>query len=51
MPEPLDYDKNEGTLQLRIPGSIQNDKHYLCHQPGGERQHQWPRQNLAESSL
>src|SRR5580704_2208713 len=32
VPEPFDYDKNERTLQLRILGSIQNDKHHLCHQ-------------------
>jgi hypothetical protein len=51
MPEPFDYDKNERTLQLRILSSIQNDKHYLCHQPGRERQHQWQRQKLVESSL
>jgi hypothetical protein len=51
MPEPFDYDKNPRTLQLGIPGSIQSDKHYLCHQPGRERQHQWQRQNLVEVSL
>jgi hypothetical protein len=30
MPELYDYDKNEWSVQLRIGGSIQNDKHYLC---------------------
>jgi len=30
MPELYDYDKNEWSAQLRIGGSIQNDKHYLC---------------------
>jgi len=43
MPEPFDYDKNQRTLQLRILGSIQNDKHYLCHQSPRKRQYQWPR--------
>jgi hypothetical protein len=29
MPEPFDYDKNDASLQLRIPSGTQNDKHHL----------------------
>src|SRR5579863_9807081 len=29
MPEPVNYDKNDASLQLRIPGGTQNDKHHL----------------------
>jgi hypothetical protein len=43
MPEPFDYDKNKRTLQLRILGSIQSDKHHLCHQAPRKRQHGWHR--------
>ena len=31
--------------------SIQNDKHYLCHQAGGEHEQQWHRQNPVDSVL
>ena len=35
----------------RFSASIQNDKHYLCHQAGGEHEYRWHRQDPVDSLL
>lgn len=41
-PEPYDYDKNGGRLQLWIIAGIQSDKHSRCHLPRSRHKGECP---------